>query len=235
MVPSFSTFNFAAGMFISGLFVLGLWYSNGWNTGYLPINSNRIFDHFGDLYNVSNALDSRGMFDLEKYSKYSAPYMSAANSLVYGFFFAVYASVVTHVVLYHRYELKMGFKNLVKGMRWKRKKTEGEGEGEQQQQQTEQTGEGEYMDVHNRLMAAYPEGNFHSPLVATLITRLVSFDLISNYFQSLNGGTLASSSFPSSLVSWVSPSGRHTPHRPSSCMVFGCASCLSSPLASLLP
>ncbi|KHO01579.1 Tetrapeptide transporter, OPT1/isp4 [Metarhizium album ARSEF 1941] len=152
MIPSFSTFNFAGGMFITGLFILGVWYSNTWNTAYLPINSNRIYDHFGKLYNVSRTLDNRGMFDLEKYSKYSAPYMTAANSLVYGFFFAIYAAVITHVVLYHRYELKMGFKNLVKGLRWRRNKKEGETE-----QGNQRAADGEYLDIHNRLMSAYPE------------------------------------------------------------------------------
>lgn len=154
MIPSFSTFNFAGGMFITGLFILGVWYTNTWNTAYLPINSNRIYDHFGKLYNVSRTLDNRGMFDLDKYSKYSAPYMSAANSLLYGFFFAIYAAVITHVILYHRYELKMGFKNLVKGLRWRRNKKESEGE-----QGNERAMDGEYLDIHNRLMAAYPEGN----------------------------------------------------------------------------
>jgi hypothetical protein len=69
-------------MFITGLFVLAVWYTNTWNTGYLPINSNRVYDHFGKLYNVSATLDKRGMFDLEKYNKYSAPYMSASQCLV---------------------------------------------------------------------------------------------------------------------------------------------------------
>lgn len=140
-------------MFISGLLILAVWYSNTWNTGYLPINSNRIYDHFGNLYNVSQALDAKGMFDLEKYSKYSAPYMSAANSLVYGLFFAIYSAIVTHVILYHRYELKMGFKNLIKGLRWRRNKKSTEGE-----QENERATDGEYLDVHNRLMAVYPEG-----------------------------------------------------------------------------
>ena len=80
-MPSFATFNAAGGMFISGLVALAVWYTNTWNTGYLPINSNRVWDHFGKLYNVSQALDKRGMFDLEKYSKYSAPYMGATQSL----------------------------------------------------------------------------------------------------------------------------------------------------------
>ncbi|KAK5995245.1 Oligopeptide transporter 2 [Cladobotryum mycophilum] len=146
MVPSFSTFNSAGGMFITGLFILGVWYTNTWNTGYLPINTNLIYDHFGKRYNVSRTIDDRGMFDLEKYSAYSAPYMGAANALLYGFFFAIYSAIITHVFLYHRYEIVMGFKNLFNGFKWKKKKND-----------QAQENEGEYKDVHNRLMAAYPE------------------------------------------------------------------------------
>jgi hypothetical protein len=229
MIPSFSTFNFAGGMFITGLFILGVWYTNTWNTAYLPINSNRIYDHYGQLYNVSQALDPRGMFDLAKYSKYSAPYMSAANSLVYGFFFAIYAAVVTHVLLYHRYELRMGFKNLVKGLRWRRNKNENETEGEQG---TERANEGEYLDVHNRLMAAYPEGN--QLFAQNKQTPVRVLTLVSSP-QCPSGSTLAPSSSPSSLASSASPSGRRTLRPPSCCTASGCASCLSCPSASWPP
>ncbi|POR33863.1 Sexual differentiation process protein isp4 [Tolypocladium paradoxum] len=151
MLPSFVSFNAASGMFLLGLLAIAVWYTNTWNTGYLPINSNRVFDHFGKLYNISAALDKHGIFDLEKYSKYSAPYMSATQTLTHAFFYAIYTAVITHVILYHRYELSMGFKNLIKGFRFKKNKSTTKGVGEQ-------TVEGEYMDVHNRLMAVYPEG-----------------------------------------------------------------------------
>ncbi|PNY27491.1 Sexual differentiation process protein isp4 [Tolypocladium capitatum] len=165
MVPSFASFNAAAGMFIAGLCILGIWYTNTWNTAYLPINTNRAYDHFGKLYNVTATLDKRGMFDLEKYSHYSAPYMSAAQCLVYGMFFSIYGAVVTHVILYHRYEISMGFRNIIKGFRFKRNKAASESA-------QEQTVEGEYMDVHNRLMSVYPEGTASSLLTSSLPTNL---------------------------------------------------------------
>ncbi|GJN74829.1 hypothetical protein PLIIFM63780_009012 [Purpureocillium lilacinum] len=150
MIPSFATFNAVAGMFVTGLFVLGVWYTNTWNTGFLPINTNRVYDHFGKLYNVSRTLDDRGMFDLNKYMGYSAPYMGAANALLYGFFFAIYTAILTHVVLYQRYEVTMGFRNLFRSLRFRKNKATSENSNSQ-------TTEGEYSDVHNRLMAAYPE------------------------------------------------------------------------------
>lgn len=144
MVPAFSTFNKALGMFIWGFIAMAVYFTNTWNTGYLPIVSNRVFDHFGETYNVSRALDERGLYDHDKYMDYSAAYLGAANTIVYAAFFGIYTSAITHVVLFHRYEIAMGFKHLWNNIRGK-KNVEG-------------VDGGEYTDVHNRLMAAYPEG-----------------------------------------------------------------------------
>ncbi|KAK3179333.1 hypothetical protein K4F52_009236 [Lecanicillium sp. MT-2017a] len=141
MVPSFSTFNAASGMFLSGLIILPVWYSNGWNTGYLPIVTNRVWDHYGKRYNVSRTIDERGMYDHESYMSYSAPYIGAANTMIYGFFFATYSAVVTHVIFYHRHEIATGFKSMWNSIRSKKDTSK----------------DAEYDDVHNRLMAAYPE------------------------------------------------------------------------------
>jgi len=128
-------------MFVFGFVILGVWYTNSWNTGYLPINTNKVWDHFGSRYNVSRAINNHGMYDHEKYMNYSAAYLGAANAIVYGCFFAIYAAAVTHVVLFHRYEISLGFKNMWASIRRKK--------GQEDK---------EYKDVHNRLMAAYPEG-----------------------------------------------------------------------------
>lgn len=180
MVPSFSTFNAAAGMFVTGLFIAGVWYTNTWNTGYLPIISNRIYDHHGKLYNVSRTLDSKGMYDAAKYSAYSAPYMSAGNSLIYGFFFAVYAAIITHVFLYHRYEVAMGFKNLWQSLKWKKKSSSSDAEGDD----TVRSNDGEYQDVHNRLMAAYPEVSelwYFGTLVISIVFGIVGIAVWPTY------------------------------------------------------
>jgi hypothetical protein len=135
MVPFFNTINRFAGLVISAFAVLGVWYSNTFNTGYLPINSNKVFDHYGKFYNVTRTLDHRGMFDAEKYTAYSPAYLSAANLTVYACFFAIYTATISYAFMYHRHEIMMGFKNLFH-------------RGERE----------EYNDVHNRLMAIYPEG-----------------------------------------------------------------------------
>jgi len=152
MLPAFATFNSGFGMWVAGLVALALWYSNAWHTGSMPINSNRVWDHFGKRYNATRVLDERGHFDLAKYEKYSAAYMGATQVLVYGLFFACYSSVVTHVALYQRHELKLGFKNFWSAFnpfKWTSKTNEGA---------TQRTEDGAYTDVHNRLMSVYNEG-----------------------------------------------------------------------------
>ena len=92
------------------------------------------------------------MFDEAKYMDYSAAYLSAANTIVYFAFFAIYAATISHIILFHRAEIAIGFKNIWKTMkpkRWMKRNAAGESIEE------EDVG---YKDVHNRLMAAYPEG-----------------------------------------------------------------------------
>lgn len=110
MVPFFSTANKVLGMVLTMPVLAAIWYTNTWNTGYLPINSNRVYDNTGALYNVSRATDAQGMLDVEKYQSYSPAYMSAGNLLLYIFFFAVYTATLTYIVLNHWFEVKMGCK-----------------------------------------------------------------------------------------------------------------------------
>ncbi|KAI0008767.1 OPT-domain-containing protein [Xylariaceae sp. FL0662B] len=140
MIPFFSTFNKFIGACLSACIIAAFWYTNTWNTGYLPINSNRVFDNTGALYNVSNAVDERGLFDSAKYESYSFPFLTAGNLVVYLFFFGIYSATVSYAYLYHRHEIAMGFKNLFNSFR-KNKSSE----------------VGQYQDVHNRLMSRYAE------------------------------------------------------------------------------
>lgn len=142
MVPFFSTFNRFIGVFISFWVVLGFWYGNLYDTGYLPINTNRVYDHFGHLYNVSRAVNDRGLFDQDKYAAYSPPFLGAGNVVIYMFFFAIYSSTLTYAVLYHRREIVTGFKGIINSMR-KKKPTGNEDLHD--------------LDVHNRLMKSYRE------------------------------------------------------------------------------
>ncbi|KAM4066314.1 OPT oligopeptide transporter protein [Hirsutella rhossiliensis] len=140
MVPFFSTVNRFIGVFASFWVVLAFWYKNVYNTGFLPINTNRVYDHFAQLYNITRATDDHGLFNQEKYSAYSPPFLGAGNIVIYMFFFGIYTSTLTYAALYHRHEIVMGFKALFNSLRRKTPLREER-----------------VLDVHNRLMKAYPE------------------------------------------------------------------------------
>lgn len=135
VVPFFNTINGFIGMFLSFFGIIAMWYKNAFHTAHLPINSQRVFDRFGRHYNVSRVIDDRGMFDRAKFEAYSPPYLGAGYLNNYAMFFALYAATISHAFLYHRREIWRGFKGLRKCR-----------------------DQGFYKDVHNRLMAAYPEG-----------------------------------------------------------------------------
>lgn len=118
----------------------------------LPINSNGVFDNTGERYNVSMAVNAEALFDAEAYRAYSPAYLSASMILLYGFFcefwaqvlnivlnlyrpVATYAATISHTALYHRREIALGFKSLMK------RKPIGENK----------------FDVHSRLMSVYKE------------------------------------------------------------------------------
>ncbi|KAH8887256.1 OPT superfamily oligopeptide transporter [Thozetella sp. PMI_491] len=139
MLPFFTTLNKFFGSFISMFFVLGLWYSNAWDTGHLPLNSNRVYDHFGHTYNVSRAIHRKsGLFDAEKYEKYSPAFLAAGNITIYVFYFSIYTATLTYALLYQRREVQRGFTEVFNCF-WKSKRRTAR----------------QHYDVHNRLMSAY--------------------------------------------------------------------------------
>ncbi|KKA27173.1 hypothetical protein TD95_004305 [Thielaviopsis punctulata] len=141
MAPFFSTFNLFMGAFLSMFVVLAIFYTNTYNTGYIPILSNLPFDHFGQSYNVSSILNDRGIFDAEKYAAYSPPFLSAGNLTVYMFFFSVYSATVTYGILYHRHEIMLGVRDFWDSVRGRTSSGPSENA----------------LDVHNRLMSKYKE------------------------------------------------------------------------------
>lgn len=80
------------GVLLAALLSIALWYSNAWNTGYLPINSNKTWANDGTRFNVSKILDSHSQFDNAKYQSYSEPWMGAAYVVVFMTYFAMYAA-----------------------------------------------------------------------------------------------------------------------------------------------
>jgi OPT family small oligopeptide transporter len=112
--PFFATVNNFAGTILTFPFIVAIWFTNTWSTAYLPINSNRPFDHFGKRYNVTAIVDDNGLFDEAAYEAYSPLYLSAGNTIMYASFFAIYPATIVYVYLYHRHDIVRGFKPLFK-------------------------------------------------------------------------------------------------------------------------
>ncbi|PWY73104.1 OPT oligopeptide transporter [Aspergillus sclerotioniger CBS 115572] len=134
-VPSSVTINTFFGVLLGGITIIGLYWTNAYHTGYLPINTNSIFDHYGKSHNVSKILDDRGWLDETKYQAYSPVYLAASSLTMYFFFFAVYAASVSYAYLHHRRDIALGFRSLFKN--FKRRDTN------------------DFPDVHSRLMSVY--------------------------------------------------------------------------------
>ena len=148
--PFYSIFNSFLGTLFTFPVVLAIWYTNTWNTAYIPINSNRMYDNTGALYQVLKTVDEDGLFDAAAYKAYSPMYLSAGNALLYGMFFAVYTSTITHTYLYNRREIVVGFKNLI----------------------NRKSGFADSKDVHTRLMRNYkevPEYVYFAVLVVAIV------------------------------------------------------------------
>lgn len=142
MVPFYSTFNIFLGAFGSMFIIIIFYYTNAFDTGYIPINSNRPWDNMGKRYNLTRIIDENGIFDSAKYQEYSPPFLSSANVVVYMFFFALYSATVTYGILYHRHEIAMGFRDMWQSIKARK--------GSENTQKSD-------LDVHNRLMKAYKE------------------------------------------------------------------------------
>lgn len=106
-----------------------LYYTNVWNSGYLPLLSSSTFDNTGSTYNITRVVDENLNFVQSKYEAYSPMYISMSYSLTYGLSFAAVTAMVVHTYLYNGSEIWAKFKNSRHG-------------GE---------------DIHRRLMHAYPE------------------------------------------------------------------------------
>ncbi|GKU11702.1 unnamed protein product, partial [Fusarium langsethiae] len=54
LVPFHVTFNMFLGAVLGGITIIAMYWNNTYNTGYLPINTNTMFDNTGAKYNVSS-------------------------------------------------------------------------------------------------------------------------------------------------------------------------------------
>ncbi|EWZ43724.1 hypothetical protein NW765_009216 [Fusarium oxysporum] len=159
VTPFFTLMNFASGMAIWGFIVAPLvYFNNVWDTGYLPINNNYIYDNHGSRYNISRVLLPELTLNQTAYHEYSVPLMTSTQVIKYAAAFMIYVATPVHMYLWHRKDIMSGIRAC-----WARKSRDEE-----------------FNDVHNRLMSAYPECPhwwYIVILVASFIIACVSVSL----------------------------------------------------------
>jgi OPT family small oligopeptide transporter len=137
IIPYPVTLNYFFGACLGGITIAGLYWTNAYNTGYLPINSNTMYNNLAKSYNVTVILDEKGWLNETAYASYSPVYLAASSISYYYFFFAVYAAAVSYTGLFHGHAIAMGFKSLARGLKSR--------------------GTDDFKDVHSKLMGAYKE------------------------------------------------------------------------------
>ncbi|BEJ16019.1 hypothetical protein CspHIS471_0506240 [Cutaneotrichosporon sp. HIS471] len=150
VTPLFSIMNQFFGFCAAGIMILGIYYTNSYNTGYLPINTNRTYDNRGNRFNVSRIVDKHGKMDTAKFQQYSEPWLAAGNIVLYFWFFAVYTSMVSYTILYHRHELAVSSRSLWRQIKKTFKRGGPPVDGDEEEDDLAE-------DIHWRLMKHYPE------------------------------------------------------------------------------
>ncbi|KAK2601959.1 hypothetical protein QQS21_004472 [Conoideocrella luteorostrata] len=110
VTPLFTLVNFALGMAFAGFVIAPiLYFNNVWNGAHLPINTNKIFDNTGNVYNIHRILTPQMTLDVQAYKKYSIPWLSTTQLINHVALFTMYASIPTYVFLYYRKDIVAGF------------------------------------------------------------------------------------------------------------------------------
>ncbi|KAH6676903.1 OPT oligopeptide transporter protein-domain-containing protein [Plectosphaerella plurivora] len=133
VVPFYVTLNMFIGASLGGIAIIAMYWTNTYNTGYLPINTNVMFNHNATVYNVSAILDDRGLLDEAKYQSYSHVFIAASSMTYY--------AVISYAALYHWNDIKLGLGSLLRSLRNK-----------DEMEASELS-----VDVHHRLMRSYSE------------------------------------------------------------------------------
>ena len=155
--PFFSVCTMYFGSILGGLIILGIYYSNQYNTAYLPINSSSAFANDGTGYVVQKVVVDNKL-DMAKYQQYSPPFYSAGYVLTVGANFAFYPVYFLYIMVNQWKTMSKAYLDFYKGLRYGKGNYEGA------------------MDVHSRLMARYkevPDWWFLLILVGAIIVSVV--------------------------------------------------------------
>lgn len=123
---------------LGGLIILGIYYTNMYNTAYLPINSSSAWTNNGTSYDVQSVI-TNNKFDPEKYQQYSPPFYTAGYILTVGANYAFYPVYWIYITFNQWTTVSNAYKDFWQGIR----KGKGNYEGA--------------MDVHSRVMSRYAE------------------------------------------------------------------------------
>ncbi|KAJ8134967.1 hypothetical protein OY671_011820, partial [Metschnikowia pulcherrima] len=89
-IPFYTYANHYSGAILAFFTILAVYYSNNKWTSYFPINSNRLFNNKGEIYDVHRILNDDNEFDVNTYFQYGPPYFSAATFVLFGAYFFMY-------------------------------------------------------------------------------------------------------------------------------------------------
>lgn len=136
--PFFATCTMYFGSILGGLIILGIYYTNMYNTAYLPINSSSAFANDGTAYQVQKVVVNNKLNET-LYQEYSPPFYSAGYVLTVGANFAFYPVYFLYIMFNQWKTVSRAYVDFYQGLR---------------------RGKGNYegaTDIHNRLMSKYPE------------------------------------------------------------------------------
>lgn len=111
-MPFYTYANQYLGMLGAFCTIILVYYTNNKWTAYFPINSNRLFNNKGHVYDVKQILNDKSGFDEQKYLSYGPPYFSAANLVTYGAYFCLYPFAILYHAVTEWDSLSLSFVNI---------------------------------------------------------------------------------------------------------------------------
>ncbi|CAP97271.1 hypothetical protein E8E15_007214 [Penicillium rubens] len=116
LIPSWAVLNvFISLVFWIWIVAVACYYTNVWNTGYLPFQSSQVFDNTGNAYRVRKIVNAASGYqlDVNKYLAYSPVYMPVTYALnMFGLSFATLSALLVWVILERRHVMADAAKRL---------------------------------------------------------------------------------------------------------------------------
>ncbi|EGN97372.1 hypothetical protein SERLA73DRAFT_75065 [Serpula lacrymans var. lacrymans S7.3] len=82
-----------------------LYYTNTWDSKYMPISSRTSYDNTGQAYNITRILTPESTLNLTAYQEYSPLFLSTTFAMSYGLSFASITATLMHAFLFFRKQI----------------------------------------------------------------------------------------------------------------------------------